>query len=212
MKSFNRQNGVALLEVLIAFVIVTVSVVALFQLQNKYLQNEIASSTRLTALHLAESKLDDLRTFGSLTVSAGVPAYDDIINDKGGTIASGAVSVGNFNYNLRWTSTDTDDGSKDIKVTVRWNNGNDEVNLYGSVARADRISEAKLVSTGAIKEYSPHVVYTPGVAPDIVSITLPDDSKKETTKPLPTIKNSDKGLMNVSFETVTYKTDIPQLI
>lgn len=212
MKSFNRQNGVALLEVLIAFVIVTVSVVALFQLQNKYLQNEIASSTRLTALHLAESKLDDLRTFGSLTVSAGVPAYDDIINDKGGTIASGAVSVGNFNYNLRWTSTDTDDGSKDIKVTVRWNNGNDEVNLYGSVARADRISEAKLVSTGAIKEYSPHVVYTPGVAPDIVSITLPDDSKKETTKPLPTIKNSDKGLMNVSFETVTYKNSNTQVL
>lgn len=217
MKNFNRQNGVALLEVLIAFVIVTVSVVALFQLQNKYLQNEIASSTRLTALHLAESKLDDLRTFGSLTVSAGVPAYDDIISDKGGTIVSGAVSsanhnIGNFNYNLRWTSTEAGDGSKDIKVIVSWNNGNDEVSLYGSIARSDRISEAKLISTGAIKEYNPHVVYTPGVAPDIVSITLPDGSKKETTKPLPTIKNSDKGLMSVSFETVTYKNSNTQVL
>ncbi|MBB6055065.1 type IV pilus modification PilV family protein [Tolumonas osonensis] len=212
MKSFNRQNGVALLEVLIAFVIVMVSVVALFQLHNKYLQNEIASSTRLTALNLAESKLDDLRTFGSLTVSSGVPAYDDILSDKGGTIVSGAVSVGNFNYNLHWTSTDAGDGSKDIKVTVSWNNGNDEVSLYGSIARADRISEAKLISTGSIKEYNPQVVYTPGIAPDIVSITLPDGSKKETTKPLPTIKNSDNGLMNVSFETVTYKNSNTQVL
>lgn len=64
MMYFKKQQGVALLEVLIAFVIVTVSVVALYQLQNKYIRNEIASSARLTALQIAESKLDDLRTFG----------------------------------------------------------------------------------------------------------------------------------------------------
>ena len=63
MNILKKQHGIALLEVLIAFVIVTVSVVALYQLQNKYLRNEITTSTRLTALHIAESKLDDLRTF-----------------------------------------------------------------------------------------------------------------------------------------------------
>ncbi len=206
MKSFNRQNGIALLEVLIAFVIVTISAVALYQLQNKYLRNEIASSARLTALNLAESKLDDLRTFGSLTVSGSVPAYDNIDTDQGGTIASGDVSVGNFKYERHWTVTDAGDGSLDIKVTVSWNNGNDEVSLFGSMARADRISEARLISTGAIKDYSPHVVYTPGVAPDVISIDLGNGSKQETTKPLPEVANSG-GSIQSQFSTITYDTD-----
>ena len=203
MKSFNRQNGVALLEVLIAFVIVTISAVALYQLQNKYLRNEIASSARLTALNLAESKLDDLRTFGNLTVSGSVPAYDNIDTDQGGTIASGAVPAGNFNYDLHWTSTDTGDGSKDITVTVRWNNGNDEVNLFGSIARSDRISEAKLISTGAIKNYNPIVVYSPGAAPEVISLDIGGGYKQETTKPIPTVSTGQNSIQT-QFTAVRY--------
>ncbi len=211
MIHLKKQSGVALLEVLIAFVIVTVSVVALYQLQNKYMRNEITTSARLTALHIAEGKLDDLRTFGSLSVSAGVPSYDQIADHVGGTIASGTVSatnanVGNFVYNLDWTVTDNS-GTKDVTVIVSWNNGEEQVTLNGSIARVEKVNENRLANSSTVSKNKPVVEYTAGVAPDVISITLDDaGTKQETTKPLPEVANSG-GSIQSQFSTITYDTD-----
>lgn len=202
MKLFNKQQGIALLEVLIAFVIVMVSIAALYQLHNKYLRNEIKSSERLTALNIAEGKLNDLRNFGSLSVSAGVPAFDDIGNDTGGVIASGSKSVGTGVYNLTWNSVDNS-STKDVTITVSWNNTADQVQLFGSIARAQSITEERLTSSSTASSDKPVVTYTPGVAPDVVSIELGNGSKQETTKPLPEVSNSG-GSIQVQFNTITY--------
>lgn len=210
MIHLKKQSGVALLEVLIAFVIVTVSVVALYQLQNKYLRNEITTSARLTALHIAEGKLDDLRTFGSLSVSAGVPSYDQIADNVGGSIASGAVSsadanVGNFVYNLGWDVTDNG-GTKDVAVTVSWDNGEEQVTLNGSIARVAKVNEDRLANSSTVSTNKPVVKYTAGVAPDVISIVLDDaGTKQETTKPLPEVANSG-GSIQSQFSTITYDT------
>lgn len=204
MKLFNKQRGIALLEVLIAFVIVMVSIAALYQLHNKYLRNEIKSSERLTALNIAEGKLNDLRNFGSLSVSAGVPAYDDIGNDTGGVIASGSKSVGTGVYNLTWNAVDNS-STKDVTITVSWNNAADQVQLFGSIARAQSITEERLTSSSTASSDKPVVTYTPGVAPDVVSIELGNGSKQETTKPLPEVSNSG-GSIQVQFNTITYNS------
>lgn len=149
MKNLNKQYGVALLEVLVAFVIVMVSVVALYQLHNAYMRSEISSSARLSALHLAESKLDDLRTFSSLSTttsaaSAGLPAYDGINNDAGGSgiLPAGSTAVGNFIYDLHWTVTDAG-ASKDITVTVSGVNNTEQIQLSGSIARTEKVSQKR---------------------------------------------------------------------
>lgn len=204
MKLFNKQQGIALLEVLIAFVIVMVSIAALYQLHNKYLRNEINSSERLTALNIAEGKLNDLRNFGSLSVSAGVPAYDDIGNNTGGVITSGSKSVGTGVYNLTWNTVDNS-STKDVTITVSWNNAADQVQLFGSIARAQSITEERLTSSSNASSDKPVVTYTPGVAPDVVSIELGNGSKQETTKPLPEVSNSG-GSIQVQFNTITYNS------
>ncbi len=210
MIHLKKQSGVALLEVLIAFVIVTVSVVALYQLQNKYLRNEITTSARLTALHIAESKLDDLRTFGSLSVSASVPSYDQIADNVGGSIASGTVSsadanVGNFVYDLNWDVTDNN-GTKDVVITVSWDGGEEQVTLSGSIARVEKVNEDRLANSSTVSTDKPVVKYTAGVAPDVISVALDDTgTKQETTKPLPEVANKG-GSIESQFSTITYDT------
>lgn len=217
MNNLKKYKGIALLEVLIAFVIVTVSVVALYQLQNHYLRNEITTSTRLTALHIAESKLDDLRTFGSLAVSSGVPAYADIGNDVGGTIADGPISstegvnIGNFIYDLSWTAEDDPDNSnsKNVTVTVSWNDGTDQVSLFGSVSRITRVSEDRLITSSTSGNERPIITYEPDeqdVAPTVIPIVLGDSgSIKATTRPLPDIGKNGSNTF-VQFNSVTYNS------
>lgn len=216
MNKFNKQYGVALLEVLVAFVIVTVSVVALYQLQNKYLRNEIEGSTRLTAIHIAESKLDDLRTFASLSVSGSLPTYDSIDDNLGGVIAAGSISsatganVGHYVYDLRWAVTDTN-GSKDVDITVSWNGGNDRIMLSGSIARVEKISEERLISSSTGEKIQPVVRYTAGLAPDVISIDVDSSgTKQETTKPLPEVANNG-GSISSKFSTITYDSGNTQV-
>lgn len=217
MKNLNKQYGVALLEVLIAFVIVTVSVVALYQLQNVYLRSEINSSAKLSALHLAESKLDDLRTFSSLSTttsaaSAGLPSYDEINNDIGGSgiLPAGSAAVGNFTYDLHWAVSDAG-ASKEITVTVSGVNNTEQVQLSGSIARTEQVSQKRLTSSSLVENTKPVVSYAAGVAPDVISIDLDSNgTKQETTKPLPEVANNG-GSIQAQFSTITYDSTNTQI-
>lgn len=215
MKNLNKQYGVALLEVLIAFVIVTVSVVALYQLQNVYLRSEINSSAKLSALHLAESKLDDLRTFSSLSTttsaaSAGLPSYDEINNDIGGSgiLPAGSAAVGNFTYDLHWAVSDAG-ASKEITVTVSGVNNTEQVQLSGSIARTEQVSQKRLTSSSLVENTKPIVSYQPDtqdVAPTVIPIVLGDSgSIKATTRPLPDIGKNGSNTF-VQFNSVTYNS------
>ena len=214
MKSNSKQNGFGLLEVLIAFVIITVSVVALLSLQNSYLKNENNLTIRNGAMHLAESKLDDLRTFDSLASATGVVAYNDINNNTGGTITAGTVSVGSYSYTLSWTVSNqflttpanTYPELKNITVSVSWKNHDgytESLALNGIITRAVSVDSSQLTNSSVNSGYKPKITYTPGQAPDVISMDLGNGSKQETTKPLPTVSNSG-GSVQVKFNTVTY--------
>lgn len=205
-----KQSGVALLEVLIAFIIVTISMVALYQLHSKYIQTEINSSARLSALHLAQSKLDDLRTFSSLTsttsaASDGLPSYDGMDDDIGGTLSVGSHAVGNFNYDLHWLVSPVS-GGNDITIIVSGTNNTEQIQLSGYIARIERVSEDRLTNTSTVNNVKPIVNYVSGAAPDVISIELDDaGTKQETTKPLPDVANSG-GSIQSQFSTITYDT------
>lgn len=213
MKSKFNQSGIALLEVLIAFTIVMVAVVAMYQLQNNFIKNEYETSAYLSGLQLAESKLDDLRTFSELSSTAsaaedGYPSYEGVGNNTGGhKLSSGKHTIGMFDFELNWTSEENSN-TKDIVVTVSGVNSTANITLFGSVSRIQKIQEDKLSSISATENQTPQTNYTPGDAPDVISVSLGEQLKQETTKPFPKVENGNGATgVEVGFQNITYNTD-----
>lgn len=212
-KKFN-QSGIALLEVLIAFAIIMVAVIAIYQLQNKFIKNEYESSAYLAGLQLAESKLDDLRTFSELSSTAsaakdgGYPSYEAVDDDSGGhKLSAGTHTVGIFDFDLHWLSEEVSN-SKDIVVTVSGVNSTANITLFGSISRIQKIQENKLSSISATENKTPQTNYTPGDAPDVISVSLGEQLKQETTKPFPKVENGNGATgVEVGFQNITYNTD-----
>lgn len=66
-----RTSGFSLIEVLIAFMVIALGSASLVQLHRGYLRQGSNSTQREEAMHLAENKLDDLRTFEVLRTTSG---------------------------------------------------------------------------------------------------------------------------------------------
>ncbi len=110
----SKQNGISLLEVLIAFLILGVGALGLTKL-NVYLERESQYAIKsIEALRLAENKLEWFRTRGASAATPAMPIADfDAIST--GTSTSG-------HYTLEWDVTPaTVSGSlKTITITSSW--------------------------------------------------------------------------------------------
>ena len=144
-----KNKGFSLLEVLIAFAIIMISIVSLVSLHRFYIRSEINASVLNGAVILAQSKLDDLRTFDSVAASGGIVAYENIGTDGGGTITD-PQTIGSYKYNLTWSVSNSDLTAvasaadlaeldifplKNVRVTVSWEdteNKSNSVSLYSS--------------------------------------------------------------------------------
>lgn len=111
MNRIHIHRGFSLIEVMLAFIIVAVSAAGLVKLQNSYMKQEGSSSARESAMHLAENKLDDLRSFTTLATTTGQFAYQDIQTNVGQSLTNGLAAgnhtIGNTTYALSWTVTNT---------------------------------------------------------------------------------------------------------
>ena len=202
-----KNKGFSLLEVLIAFAIIMISIVSLVSLHRFYIKSEINASVLNGAVILAQSKLDDLRTFDSVATSGSVVAYENIDTDQGGTITS-PQTIGGYQYNLTWTISNGDLTSvasaadlaaldiyplKNVEVTVSWEDSENKpksISLYSSISSNTSVDSNQIINTSVASGESPQISYTPGVAPDVISVDLGNGSKQETTKPLPQVANS----------------------
>ncbi|MFT7312331.1 MAG: prepilin-type N-terminal cleavage/methylation domain-containing protein, partial [Paraglaciecola sp.] len=88
-----RNLGFSLLEVLVASVIMLLGVTGYVTLQSQYIRLDSSLNMRQHGLHLAQEKLQDLQIFAALNSQQGISAYNDIVTDRGGHIASGNVAV-----------------------------------------------------------------------------------------------------------------------
>lgn len=126
----NAQNGIGVIEVMVAAIIFALGIVALIQLQGVFFKNSSDAHSLSVAATLAEEKLEDLRSFDGTVFS-----YLDILDNSGGEIASGAVALGNTDYTLTWDVTgyyynagvltsidpaDADVEHKSIEINVSW--------------------------------------------------------------------------------------------
>lgn len=107
------MKGFTLVEVIIVAFIVMLGVTGYVTLQSEYVRTDTSLNLRVIATSLAQDKLDDLRQFESLESNPGDIAYNDIDDNLGGAIASGAINIpvktGNnqvHQFVRTWTVTD----------------------------------------------------------------------------------------------------------
>jgi Tfp pilus assembly protein PilV len=214
----NRKqlSGFSLIEVIIAFLVIAMGSASLVQLHRGYLRQESNSTQREEAMHLAESKLDDLRHFEVLRSATGKIAYQDIGLNAGGTIAAGTRTLTTGSFNLSWScrlGTTSPCPAlairKDITVTVSWTQSDSSarsLSLSSSISPQFSLGTNELSDNLSADDTQPAVNYTPGSAPDVVAVTIKTSgTKMETSKPLPTVYQSGASTV-VQFETVTYDT------
>lgn len=210
---FRAMAGFSLVEVLLAFILVAVSTAGLIRLHNSYLRNEGSSSAREIAMHLAENKLDDLRSFTVLKTTTGAFAWQDIATNQGGQITAGNYTIGQTTFALSWSVTDTTPTGatlptrKDVIVSVGWKDlsgGSQTLRLSSSLSATLSTGDVSGNTFGS-SNTGPNITYTPGSVPDVVAVTIKSGTKIETSKPLPTVYQSGNNIL-VSTETITYDT------
>ncbi|WP_169046776.1 type IV pilus modification PilV family protein [Aeromonas salmonicida] len=221
----NRQKGFGLLEILITLVVLGVGIVGLVSMSKSALKVSQDGRRYETAMRLAESKLDEFRNFnGVMTATAPLTAYNQI------TSASAAVTLSGEPYSLAWTVTNqylngstwqgaapagyrlSYPGRKAVTVNVGWSDSEGQshtLQLTGNISPIESLSTDQLNGGLNTARQGPKVNYTPGVAPDVISVELGDGNKQETSKPLPTVTSNDGQVGKlVQFETVTYKPEV----
>lgn len=213
MKKLNVA-GFSLIEVIIAFIIIAVGSGAMVQLHRGYLRQEASNTLREQAMHLAENKLDDLRTFDVIRTTSGKIAYQDINTNAGGTISAGVKTLAGGSFTLGWNVTNNYLTSpaaaiperKDINISVSWvdsENNSRSLLLSSAISQQLNINSSQLNGSMGVDTTQPLINYTPGTAPDVVAVTIKTGTKAETSKPLPTVYQTGNSTL-VQFETITY--------
>ncbi|WP_429110106.1 prepilin-type N-terminal cleavage/methylation domain-containing protein [Aeromonas media] len=219
-----RQKGFGLFEILVTLVVLGVGVVGLVMLSKSALTASQDGRRYEVAMRLAESKIEEFRNFNSLvTATAPLTAYSAI------TSGNATKSQSGDSYTLAWTVTNqywngatsawqntapagyllNYPGRKQINTTVSWTNSEGvtaSVALTGYASPTESLTAEQLSGGLDTARTGPKINYTPGVAPDVISIDLGNGSRQETSKPSPTVvaKNNTVG-KEVQFETVTYQ-------
>ncbi|MFV0449303.1 MAG: prepilin-type N-terminal cleavage/methylation domain-containing protein [Vibrio sp.] len=105
-----KEQGFSLIEVMITFLLIGVSVLGLIKLQSYIEQRADFALHSIKALNLAEQKLEWFRTRGALSPDASfaVASYDS-------DIVSGTEQAGRF-YTLSWTVTTPNSLSGSLKT------------------------------------------------------------------------------------------------
>jgi len=108
----SRQRGVALLEALLAFLVLSIGLLALSRLQAHLRTNADASRERTEAVRLAQTDIEGLRAF------ANAADWAAIVDASGDVTPAGSRT----RYTLdRVVQTSADPVLKAIHVTLQWN-------------------------------------------------------------------------------------------
>lgn len=157
----SKQAGFGIIEVLIALLIIGSGLLGMVKLQMAVTGSGPVAKQRSEAVHLGQKKIEDLRSFTSVT------SYDAYFG--GSTTASGTQSVTgeNATYTLAWNLTDNNSNVAgryaDIALTVTWTDQKGEtqtVRMRSSFARVTPSDAGNLLTA----DQTTAVVCTSGVA------------------------------------------------
>jgi len=229
---FYKQQGIGIVEVMVAAVIFALGIIAIIQLQGNFFASSSASQAHSLAMNLAEEKIEDLRGFEAFNdgdadvfdftaIGANGGGQCDVVDDDTCvlTIPSGTVTVGNTIFTRTWTATDyyynagalttTPNGpvaQKDITVTITWidSDGSAQTTTANAVINSNSVgSGGVLVSNAGGSGESPQVPYAPSNSPRVTPIQVGTDSKRETL--VPSAQTVD-GYSRTQFTAYTYNS------
>lgn len=227
----SRQVGVGLIELMVSVLVLSIGLVALARLQIELVRGAADSRARSAAVALAEQKLEDLRSYGVLngagtwSTAASPQAWSWIDDNAGGRIAAQTQELEGVSYALSWAVSEitytTSLGPalglptdyKDVTVTVAWEDSDadtptQQVQLTASIMGIPPGNVIAASEPVAERPNGPEVLYTPGEAPEIISVPIDvgDGKKRETTKPLPDVQAQSQYSHEVRFDVVNYQT------
>lgn len=139
----NFMKGTSLIEAVVALLILSGGMVAVARLQAELISGNTLSKQRTEATNIAQDLIEEYRSFGEVSTTAGFTAYEDI--------SSGADSFNGVNatYTRAWTVTEnTNPNFKTINITVSW---------VGASRQNEQISVSTIVGgedPGNISNYS----------------------------------------------------------
>lgn len=224
-----RESGFSLIEVIIGIAIFAIGMLALASLQGALTRSTVEAKVRTEAVNIAEEYIEDKRGF-EMVLSGGAFAYNDIVDETSSITGSNGVTytltvdVNDYYYNLandNFTQTApvgaVASDYKTVVVTVEWGDDREFViedgtestdNLGGGTIQVSaNISALSVAATGRVSEESegdllaPPVSYTPGLNPDIVSLSLGESKFKESLTPEPEVFREN---LETRFDVITY--------
>lgn len=138
-----RQAGFTLVEVLVTLLIVSLGMLAVVGLQLRIGKSADLGKQRGEATRLAQQKLEQLRTYGSLTV------YANNMVGSSDTISASANYATNTSFTRSWkvSAAATPDLGRTAQVSVDWNDSAgvaQQVQLVSSIAATDPVLEGSL--------------------------------------------------------------------
>lgn len=93
-----NSRGFSMIEVMISVVVLGFGLMALAALQTSLIRSSAETKAQTVALQLAKDKLEDLRSFDTLTGYQAVTTGTDTVNDSNG-------NLGGVNYSRSWAVT-----------------------------------------------------------------------------------------------------------
>jgi hypothetical protein len=238
-KAHTRQAGVGLIELLVSVLVLSVGLVALARLQIELVRGAADSRARSAAVALAEEKLEDLRSYavingvGAWSTGATQQAWSWIDDNAGGRIGPQitfglGLELEGVRYTRTWQVDDITYTSsigpaagiptdyKNVTVTVAWQDeqgDTQQVQLTDSIMDIPPGNVIAASQPVTARPPGPEILYTPGAAPEIISVPIDvgGGKRRETTKPLPDVVGN-SGTHVVRFDVVNYHSNGSEFI
>ncbi|HKW85359.1 MAG TPA: hypothetical protein VJN68_16545 [Burkholderiaceae bacterium] len=131
----HAQRGIGLIEALIAFVVLSLGMLAIARVQSDMRAYAELARQRTEAVRIAQQDMEALRAYSVLTASAGLRSYDQIA-----PTSTTVDSIAPTRYDLaRQVLAAADGQAASVAVTVRWNDRRGEsqhATLASMIARS----------------------------------------------------------------------------
>lgn len=140
MKNSQQKRGFALIEILLALLIITIGVVSMLWINNFLMRKNGNLLPYYQALNYAQSQIETFRSYETLTTISGKFAYNDIVSSA----TADSMSTGNTTFSRTWTvTTVASPAYKILNVQVTWvdsTNQTQSIQLSTVVAGIDPVN------------------------------------------------------------------------
>jgi Tfp pilus assembly protein PilV len=139
-RSLPGQRGGALLEALIAVLVMSLGVLSVTRLQTQLRLGADLARQRSEAVRFAQEEIESLRSFGSANATADTSSYDAIADDSH-LADAGTGQAASTRYRIvRTIDAVTIDGAKSATITAAWTDRTgveQQATLHSVIARVD---------------------------------------------------------------------------